>query len=162
MIVETAQLLSTAHHVLDPNGFTANRVYKAAYVNHPMAVWTRQNDSNYRWAYELFRWLLSEYKTRYLKEHSSGKLIDLLLTPPSGIALAPLSDIPQCMPEQYKVPGNPIKAYQQYYIGEKLRFAKWKSPRVVPYFMPNSTKYDYKIDWKKTNTKLYKDFKRNS
>ena len=34
-------------------------------------------------------------------------------------------DPPQCMPDEYK--GDcAVKAYRDYYVGEKARFAKWK------------------------------------
>ena len=35
-----------------------------------------------------------------------------------------LQEHPQCMPDQYKVQGNAVEAYRNYYIGEKA-FAKW-------------------------------------
>ncbi|MEK9955017.1 MAG: hypothetical protein VW577_06375, partial [Pelagibacteraceae bacterium] len=64
MILEYAQLLSTAHHVLDgedaPEG-----IYKKTHVNHPSAVWARQNRDNYLWLYVLFIECLAEYKRRY-------------------------------------------------------------------------------------------------
>lgn len=150
MIVETAQLLSTAHRILDPTSYVSNKVYKASYINHPMAVWTRESSENYKYAYELYRALLAEYTLRYSKVHRSGEIKDLLSQLPNGIATGARTAIPQCMPDQYKVANNPVKAYQQYYVGEKARFAKWKSPRTVPYFMPNSSVIE-KIDWRTMN-----------
>jgi len=150
MIVETAQLLSTAHRILDPLSDTSNGVYKAAYINHPMAVWTRESSENYMYAYELYRALLAEYTLRYSKVHRSGDIKDYLSQLPNGIAKGARTPIPQCMPDQYKVKDNPIKAYQAYYLGEKARFAKWKSPRTIPYFMPN-TSIVSKIDWRTMN-----------
>jgi len=40
-----------------------------------------------------------------------------------------LADAPQAMPEQYKVPGDPVKAYRNYYMGEKRHFASWTHRR---------------------------------
>ena len=70
MIVEYAQLMSTAHRVLDgeeyydktKNGRRIKRwrlkpaaqerlLYKASHVNHPSNIWTRQSNKNYRWLY---------------------------------------------------------------------------------------------------------------
>ena len=67
MIVEYAQLLSTAHRVLDGEeyeGRTANNrrirrfkmadsnventLYKASHINHPSAVWVRQSSQHYQ------------------------------------------------------------------------------------------------------------------
>jgi hypothetical protein len=36
-----------------------------------------------------------------------------------------LTEFAQAMPEQYKVPGDAVAAYQAYYIGEKWEFAQW-------------------------------------
>jgi hypothetical protein len=35
----------------------------------------------------------------------------------------------QAMPEQYRVSDDPVRAYRAYYIGEKLKFAKWRRRR---------------------------------
>ena len=32
---------------------------------------------------------------------------------------------PQCMPDQYKVPGNSIAAYRAYYLAEKIQQSRW-------------------------------------
>ena len=53
MILEYAQLLSTAHRLLDNN----QKVYKTAFKNHPSTIWTRENKSNYRWLSMLFYYL---------------------------------------------------------------------------------------------------------
>lgn len=47
MVLETAQLLSTAININDP--FLDLPVYKSTHVNHPCAKWTRQKRSNYSW-----------------------------------------------------------------------------------------------------------------
>ena len=36
-----------------------------------------------------------------------------------------LTEFAQAMPEKYKVSGDPVSAYRGFYVGEKLRFAKW-------------------------------------
>jgi hypothetical protein len=36
------------------------------------------------------------------------------------------------MPDKYKNPANAIKAYRDFYIGEKARFAKWTLPAQPP------------------------------
>ena len=52
MILEYAQMLSTAHRVLDGNDKADKlSVYKIAHLNHPSTVWTRENDSQYQWLY---------------------------------------------------------------------------------------------------------------
>jgi len=39
---------------------------------------------------------------------------------------------PQCMPDQYKVEGDPVAAYRNYYKGEKAYFARWNKGRASP------------------------------
>lgn len=69
MILESAQMLSTAVRVLCPD--TDLSVYKVAYLNHPCTIWARQSREN-------FKWLLSHMAHLYLQKggnHKSGKLI---------------------------------------------------------------------------------------
>ena len=79
MCLETAQLLSTAHRVLD--GEDANPdLYKATHKNHPSAVWARENSSNYLWLMQHFDALLLEYAFRYYKRHASSRLKHIEIT----------------------------------------------------------------------------------
>ena len=136
MILETAQLLSIAHREMDGNGY-ADRVglYKSTHQNHPSALWARKNRSNYRWLHSLLVALCEEYTTRYSKVHKTQRvgIVDSLLRPPINIKEGYFSAPPQCMPEGYKA-DNPIDAYRNYYLGEKLRIAKWKYTK-VPYWV---------------------------
>lgn len=56
MVVETAQLLSTAIRFNDP--FTELAVYKPAYIGHPCTVWARTSRDNFKWLTEYFRCLV--------------------------------------------------------------------------------------------------------
>jgi tRNA U34 5-carboxymethylaminomethyl modifying enzyme MnmG/GidA len=87
MILEYAQLLSTAHRVLD--GVLSTRIdfsgrkktvyaladnrdtvlYSATHINHPSAVWVRQSAQNYMWLAELLEECCKEYTHRYDKVH---------------------------------------------------------------------------------------------
>lgn len=117
MILETAQLLCTAHHELGSN---INIPYKATHKNHPSAIWVRSSISAYRWAYEHMLALGKEYTKRYGKEHLTiAKCKDLLYTLPVNIADKPFEQPPQCMPDQYKVEGDSVTAYWNYYEAEK-------------------------------------------
>jgi hypothetical protein len=40
MIIEYAQLLSSAHHILDGE-YAIDGIYKATHKNHPSAIWVR-------------------------------------------------------------------------------------------------------------------------
>lgn len=77
MILEYAQLLSTAHHVLGSD-VNPECIYKEAYKNHPCAIWVRQSPRNYYWLVGLWLNLLKEYYFRYGKIHASSALTKYL------------------------------------------------------------------------------------
>ena len=41
-----------------------------------------------------------------------------------------MSPHPQCMPENYKVEGDSVKSYRNYYRGDKAAIAKWKTGKI--------------------------------
>ena len=117
MILESAQMLCTAHHCI--MGEDADVPYKMAHVNHPSTVWARRSANNYAWLYDHFVALSKEYTKRYGKVHLSyTKCKDKVNILPGGLAWSGLTEMPQCMPDKYKDPCS-IKAYWNYYIGEK-------------------------------------------
>lgn len=129
MILETAQLLSTAHRVLDNSQDT--RLYKSTHINHHSSKWARENINNYNWLYELFYNLCNEYTFRYGKTHlTDTKLRELLKTPPANISLKGFTQPSQAMPDQYKDQDSMI-AYRNYYKAEKRHLAVW-SKRQIP------------------------------
>ena len=153
MIVEYAQLLSTAHRMLDgiewtdysKNGRKIKRyrlenpnkekaVYKACHYNHPSAVWVRENKLHYQWLYNLFKKLGHEYTHRYGKVHSTNLLLNQLLEEaPNNIPVIDWKDPPPAM-KHYPdciVPGDSLQSYKNYYIVAKAYFAKW-SKRDTP------------------------------
>ena len=101
MIVEYAQLLSTAKRMIDgvkyqalsktgrkvqryrlPNPNEEATIYKAVHYHHPSAVWARSSTQHYNWLYSLFRELGREYTHRYKKDHSTIELLKELLSHP--------------------------------------------------------------------------------
>lgn len=140
MILETAQLLSAAHRVLDGDesgklpDYRENICYKLTHKNHPCAIWTRQSVSNYLWLANHGLGLLEEYTKRYGKIHKTyGIMVDLSNFPPDCINDLPFECPPQCMPDEYKVPGDTVQAYRNYYNYDKSRFALWKHGN-IPYW----------------------------
>ena len=116
MILETAQLLCTAHHIL---GSSIQIPYKSTHKNHPSAVWVRYSKETYLWTYNHMVSLGEEYTRRYSKTHLTiEKCKEVLNTYPSGMQSLPWIDPPQCMPDEYK-DSNPVKGYWNYYLGEK-------------------------------------------
>ena len=149
MILEYAQLLSTSHRVLDgiqspgisKTGRKQTRysipdnressLYSATHVNHPSAIWARQSSSNYAWLFEMFVSLMEEYTYRYGKVHATSRLTEHLSCAPKNIAEGSFTQPTPAMPEEYKVSGDSIKSYRNYYLGEKRRMFSWKR-REVP------------------------------
>jgi hypothetical protein len=143
MIIEYAQLLSTAHRVLDgeevigvsKTGRKAKRwqlldkredtVYKATHINHPSAVWARQSKQNYQWLYSLWIACLQEYTYRYGKVHSCNRLVDSLCHCPSNLKEGAFSPPTPAMPDEFKV-SDIVQSYRNYYNGSKTRMFKWK------------------------------------
>ena len=87
MILEYAQLLSTAHRLLDGKligkKYELDRyndvIYKATHRNHPSAVWARSNSVHYEWLYSLFIACCNEYTERYGKVHATDTKLRTIL-----------------------------------------------------------------------------------
>jgi hypothetical protein len=148
MILEYAQLLSTAHRVLDgvlTDGVSQSGrkrklyvlkdsrdtiLYSATHINHPSAVWCRQSDSNYIWLANLLRELCKEYTYRYGKTHkveSDGLLKALYWNLPNNIPKAVNFTQPTpAMPDECKVPGDALQSYRNYYVMNKQHLWSWK------------------------------------
>ncbi len=68
--------------------------------------------------------LSNEYTKRYGKEHLTiTKCKEPLDLCPFGMPDGDFNEPPQCMPDEYKVPGCSITAYWNYYEGEKYLVA---------------------------------------
>jgi hypothetical protein len=120
MILESAQMLCTAHRHYGNEDVP----YKKAHYNHPSTIWTRQNTKHYNWLYNHMLALGEEYTRRYNKIHKTIlKCSSVLKNAPKNMPTKDFVEPPQCMPNQYKVEGNSIKAYWNYYIGDKWRIA---------------------------------------
>jgi len=152
MPIEYAQLMSTAHRLLDGEMYLGkttigrnikrwklhdereNILYKASHINHPSAIWVRESIENYFQMYKLYMAVLAEFTNRYGKVHGSSKPSIALIRPPSNIPMVKGTQLPQCMPEMCKVKNNPILAYRNYYIVEKNSFASWKNREIPEWF----------------------------
>jgi hypothetical protein len=128
MILETAQMLSTAHHMLDEKCMSEemrNSIYKKAFAHHPCTIWASASFENYTWLFYLFDALLSEYTYRFGKVHSSERLLDYLCEPPKNINRLGFTQPAQAMPDLYKMPFDSNFAYRLYYRHEKSHLFQW-------------------------------------
>ena len=130
MILESAQMLCTAHHCYGDKYQVENVPYKQAHLNHPSTVWTRRSKSTYMWLYNHMMALGDEYTKRYGKTHLSiTKCKDFLAIPPRHIQGDDWCQPPQAMPDEYKDKCS-IQAYWNYYIGEKHVVANLKTEKL--------------------------------
>jgi hypothetical protein len=153
MILEYAQLLSTAHRVLDGTQTDAisdkgrkktlyvlsderdSHLYQATHINHPSAKWTRHSAQNYQWLYKMWLALMEEYTFRYGKVHTCEKLKVALANTPNNIPTNDFTSPWRAMPDEFKVPRTvkdyTIQSYRAYYNGSKSHMFKWKN-RAAP------------------------------
>lgn len=138
MILESAQILSTAHRILDgtmkighsktgrkQTQWIHNKyddiLYKATHANHPSSQWCRLTSANYQWLYDHFIALCNEYTKRYNKVHATqAQLAEVLANIPKNIKQGQLTRFAQAMPEQYRA-NDPILGYRNYYTAEKIK-----------------------------------------
>jgi hypothetical protein len=144
MILESAQLLSTAHRLLDgtqiegtsKTGRKAKRwilhdgrqdvLYLATHIHHPSAVWCRQSVENYSWLVEHFFALMHEYTHRYAKKHACfGDLSFMLQSPPHKLKDYNWTNMPCAMADEYKISDDPLTNYRNYYKIGKATMHKW-------------------------------------
>lgn len=132
MILESAQLLSNAHHMIDGDQ-VIKPIYKLTHKNHPSAIWVRASGAHYKWLWQLLRSLCKEYTHRYNKVHKVERegLLDILADQPKNLQCSNwLSDPTPAMPDEYKV-SNAVESYRNYYKGAKKSFARWTN-RMTP------------------------------
>lgn len=129
MVLESAQLLSTAHRVLDE--FVPEHFYKTTHINHPCSKWTRESIENYWWLVEHFRGLLDEYTFRYGKKHKCESLFFDLQNPPFNLKEFDRTPFVCAMPDEYKISDDPVINYRNYYNKGKKHLFKW-SVREIP------------------------------
>lgn len=122
MILESTQLLYSAHWMLNPENVPPF-AYKIAHKNHPCSIWVRQSITNYMWLASLAWWLSKEYQYRYgdHKIHKSEThIIWLMNNPPQNIPTGDLTVPVLAMPDEYKQ-DDPIESYKLYYIESKYK-----------------------------------------
>ena len=159
MIVESAQMLSAAHRMLDGKLISKpsisgkqmvkyydlfegsddleaeNLYYKAVHFNHPCSVWSRETDSNYMWHWEHFSALCDEYTHRYGKIHKTDSLLRYpLRSLPRNIDKGELTPFPLAMGSnpECMFPEDPVKSYRLFYQTKQERFDMVWTSREAP------------------------------
>lgn len=150
MIVEYAQMLSTAHRMVDgnleiglrgkpwgrqrkhkrwnlPDNQVLNKkLYLATHVNHPSNIWVRESRGNYKWMYDCFEHLSLIFHDTSNKDHGTyRRLGEILRRPPEKLVGDHITPIPKCMPDEFIV-DCPIESYREFYLKDKSKFATFK------------------------------------
>ena len=130
MILESTQMLCT---VSSQCGLQVP--YRPTHMKHPCTLWTGRSLANWKWLRRLALQLNAEFKYRYRKEtdHASAAVARDLLPPP--LPDTGLTEFAQAMDAKYQVPGDPVQAYRNFYIGEKSRFAAWTRRKPPKWFV---------------------------
>lgn len=132
MILETAQLLYSAHWMTNADNIPAT-AYRKTHVNHPCAIWARESTENYRWLVALGLCLCQEYTYRYGKKHKTEDHLTWLAANTPPLPTMDRTPFRMAMPDEFKCE-DPVLAYQAYYLGAKdrlLTFSKRPPPPFV-------------------------------
>lgn len=128
MILESAQMLSTAMHV---NGL--NAPYKPTHKNHPCTIWTRTSKKNYLWLYDHFIALMEQYSSRYGKTHKCAMYKHIFVEAAEHMPDGELTAFPNCTPHKDM---EVISAYR------RTMKEKWQADKRKP-----TWKNNIKIIW---------------
>lgn len=120
MILESVQILCTA---LNKKGFATP--YRSTHVKHPCVLWAEHSFDNFCWLKQLARELNREFRWRYHKHGDHASIAVLEQIDHYRFERTGLVDFPQAMPDQFKVPGDAVSAYRNFYCMEKAAFARW-------------------------------------
>ena len=151
MVIEYAQMLSTAHRVLDgekyedyssgrkitrwrhPDIVLDSVLYKSTHVNHPCNIWVRQSAGNYQYLYELFVAVADEFIFRREKVNlTDTKLRYVLDRLPVNIPEGEMTTPALAMPEEYHQE-DAVAAYRNFYINDKAHLKEY-TDRPVPFW----------------------------
>lgn len=135
MILESAQLLSTAMHFHINNAPEAfkniNIPYRSTHINHPCTIWVCKTRANYWWLFRHFISLCNEYQLRYGKTHKCYQYLGDFYVGARVIPQGDLTQFPNCTSNKgkgicFKHINDPVKAYKAYLS------ARWDTDTLKP------------------------------
>ncbi len=149
MSIEYAQLLLNAHTLVTGRPVKNPLDYQPVFLNHPCSKWVSDSLDNYYWLLRLTVATWAEHKYRFTegdREHKCRALLDVVSQPPNGIPSfsTVATPPPQCVPDDYRISQtvahanrwrNTVKAYRDYYVYEKARFARWTKREPPDWFL---------------------------
>ncbi len=131
MILESAQLLSTVHHLKNKKDIKfLEKIYMPTHEKHPCTLWLLESKEHYLWLAKHAIFLCEEYEYRYEKIHKSKAIIILCYKNiPKNLGNNKFIDPPKAMPDFLKNENeNSVTAYRKYYTEHKKYKIKceWK------------------------------------
>jgi hypothetical protein len=127
ILLEIAQMMCSIARSLGKG--EGSLLYKSTHRNHPVTLWVGRNKENWLWTLKLADALHSEFKYRYGKSHKSYEKVIYIKTLHIDEELPdePLSEIPLCMPDEYKK-ADRVESHRLNYMEnpDKRRLAAWK------------------------------------
>jgi hypothetical protein len=134
MILESVQILCTA---LNKKGIATP--YRSTHMQHPCVLWAGESFDNFYWLKLLVEELNREYRWRYDKPKDHASIAVLAAIDVERFEANGLTPFAQAMPEVYKRPGDPVRAYRDFYCGEKAGFATWKKRSAPHWWAPSGS-----------------------
>ena len=144
MIIESCQMLCTTARL-----YGEETRYKKSFENHPMTKWVGESFWNFSNVVTLAQSLKWAFESRHNKTtHGCDDVISHMHTLIRGkfYKKFPIIDhntnMPLCMPHEYKIDGNTVESYRNYFANKpNLRYyhtpppdwlAKYRSPQLPP------------------------------
>jgi len=149
MVGEYCQILSTTHRIIDGQERvkTDNKgretliwelpdeldeiLMQVSEPNQPINEWVRQSIGNYQWAFSLLNEICNEFEIRNGKTHILVRegLVGALANPPKNIPMGDFSEPPQAISDKYKIEGDTITAYRNFYKSKGEKLLKWRKTK---------------------------------
>ena len=127
MILEGCQMLSSSLNILSEEKVAP---YKTTHANHPSSKWVRESSYNFECLAEHTMALLEEYTIRFGREHKCQSVLDEIIKiySPSMFPSRLETELPLCMPDEYKAECI-VDSYRAFYASKpKIRYPRGKVP----------------------------------
>lgn len=114
MLLETAQILCSVHHLSNPD--RDDIPYRLTHAKHPCVLWAMESIENYTYLCFLGSCIACEYSFRFpLRTHKSAEVIYWAAQNTPILCSDGLTPHVQCMPTEYQQ-SDAVEAYRQYYV----------------------------------------------
>lgn len=137
MILESAQMLSTAVWINLSQKRQIPGLYQPAYLSHPCTKWASLTSGNFNWLYAHADALCNVYELTYERMHSSRQIIEACKLSSYLIPRGKLTEFCNCTPYKSLKDTRGIVEKYQIYLNDKwkndIRTPTWRK-RIAPHF----------------------------